>query len=479
MLSHHKSIAVSKTIVGGKLEMENSNVLQEKKNPLTEGDIFPALIRFALPVLGALFLQSLYGAVDLLVVGKFSASSDVSAVSNGAQIMATLTNVLAAFAMGTTVLIGQLTGQKNREEAGRTVGASLVFFSVLGIALSIVMMIFAPQAAHIMKVPREAFPAAVSYLRICGGGICVITWYNLIGSIFRAVGDSRTPLIAVMLACAGNVAGDLLFVAVFHMGAAGAAAATVGSQALSVLLSLRMLAGRQLPFAFRRNMLAWDSARIRKILGIGTPIAIQDFLVSISFLIIQAIVNTLGVTASAGVGVAEKVCGFIMLVPSSFMQSLAAFVSQNIGADRADRAVRGLRYAIFTSLAVGAGLGYLSFFHGGVLTGLFSNDPAVIQAGWDYLRAYAIDCMLTPIFFCFIGFYNGVERTKFVMLQGIVSAFLVRVPVSLLMSRIQPVSLFRIGLATPASSLLQIVLSLIYYHSLKRELKRQHEKKYI
>ena len=136
--------------------MENSNVLQEKKNPLTEGDIFPALIRFALPVLGALFLQSLYGAVDLLVVGKFSASSDVSAVSNGAQIMATLTNVLAAFAMGTTVLIGQLTGQKNREEAGRTVGASLVFFSVLGIALSIVMMIFAPQAAHIMKVPREA-----------------------------------------------------------------------------------------------------------------------------------------------------------------------------------------------------------------------------------------------------------------------------------------------------------------------------------
>jgi putative MATE family efflux protein len=341
------------------------------------------------------------------------------------------------------------------------------------------MMNFAPQAAHIMKVPREAFPAAVSYLRICGGGICVITWYNLIGSIFRAVGDSRTPLIAVMLACAGNVAGDLLFVAVFHMGAAGAAAATVGSQALSVLLSLRMMAGRQLPFAFRRNMLAWDSARIRKILGIGTPIAIQDFLVSISFLIIQAIVNTLGVTASAGVGVAEKVCGFIMLVPSSFMQSLAAFVSQNIGADQANRAVKGLHYAILTSLAVGAGLGYLSFFHGGVLTGLFSNDPAVIQAGWDYLRAYAIDCMLTPIFFCFIGFYNGVGRTKFVMLQGIVSAFLVRVPVSFLMSRIQPVSLFRIGLATPASSLLQIVLSLIYYHSLKRELKRQHEKKYI
>ena len=273
------------------------------------------------------------------------------------------------------------------------------------------------------------------------------------------------------------MAGDLLFVAVFHMGAAGAAAATVGSQALSVLLSLRMLAGRQLPFAFRRDMLRWDSARIRKILGIGTPIAIQDFLVSISFLIIQAIVNTLGVTASAGVGVAEKVCGFIMLVPSSFMQSLAAFVSQNIGADRADRAVRGLRYAILTSLAVGAGLGYLSFFHGGVLTGLFSNDPAVIQAGWDYLRAYAIDCMLTPIFFCFIGFYNGVGRTKFVMVQGIISAFLVRVPVSFLMSRQQPVSLFRIGLATPASSLLQIVLSLIYFRYLGREPTRQQEEK--
>ncbi len=436
-------------------------------NELTQGKIYPALIRFAFPVLAALLLQSLYGAVDLLVVGRFSTSSDVSAVSNGAQIMATLTNVMAAFAMGTTVLLGQKTGQGDRKGAGETVGASIAFFTAAGLALSVILALFAPQTARIMRVPDEAFDAAVSYLRICGGGMLVITWYNLIGSVFRAIGDSRTPLIAVAIACAGNVTGDLLLVAVFHMGAAGAAAATVAAQALSVVLSLWMISRKQLPFAFDRQSVRWNHMLIGKVLGLGTPIAIQDFLVSISFLIILAIVNTLGVTASAGVGVAEKVCAFIMLVPSSFMQSMAAFVSQNYGAGRMDRVRRGLRDAILTSLAIGALMSALSFFRGGVLSGIFSGDPKVIQASWDYLRAYSIDCLLTPVFFCFIGYYNGIGKTRFVMLQGVISAFCVRVPVSFLMSRQVPVSLFHIGLATPASSALQIVLCLLYYRHLK------------
>ena len=404
---------------------------------LTEGRIYPALIRFAFPVLGALFLQSLYGAVDLLVVGRFSTSSDVAAVSNGAQIMTTLTNVMASLAMGTTILLGHRIGQKDREGAGRIIGASIMFFTILGAAASVLLAVFAPGLARIMKVPDEAMAAATAYLRICGGGMLIITWYNLIGSIFRAVGDSVTPLIAVSFACVGNIVGDLLLVGVFHMGAAGAAIATVASQAISVALS--------------------------------TPIAIQDFLVSVSFLVILAIVNTLGVTASAGVGVAEKVCAFIMLVPSAFMQSMAAFVSQNYGAGRMDRAKRGLVYAIATSFAIGVFMCILSFFHGGTLTALFSRDPAVVQAGWDYLKAYAIDCLLTPVFFCFIGFFNGIGKTRFVMVQGIIGSFLVRIPVSFFMSRQRPVSLFHIGLATPASSTLQIILCVSYFVWLRKK----------
>jgi len=435
---------------------------------LTEGSIYPALIRFAFPVLGALFLQSLYGAVDLLVVGRFSTSSDVAAVSNGAQIMTTLTNVMASLAMGTTILLGHRIGQRDRKGAGRIIGASIMFFTILGAAASILLAVFAPGLARIMKVPDEAMTAATAYLRICGGGMLIITWYNLIGSIFRAVGDSVTPLIAVSFACVGNIVGDLLLVGVFHMGAAGAAIATVASQAISVVLSLVLISKKQLPFDFAKNEVRWDGKLTGHLLRLGTPIAIQDFLVSVSFLVILAIVNTLGVTASAGVGVAEKVCAFIMLVPSAFMQSMAAFVSQNFGAGRMDRARRGLIYAIATSFAIGVVMSFVSFFHGGVLTALFSRDPAVVQAGWDYLKAYAIDCLLTPVFFCFIGFFNGIGKTRFVMVQGIIGSFLVRIPVSFFMSRQRPVSLFHIGLATPASSTVQIILCVTYFVWLRR-----------
>lgn len=452
----------------GDFDMAQEN---NQHNSFTEGTIYGPLIRFALPVLGALFLQSLYGAVDLLVVGQFSTAAEVSAVSTGSQIMTTFTNVMAAFAMGTTVLIGQEIGQKRPESAGKTVGTSIVLFSIIGVMLSIIMAFAAPVIASIMQAPEEAFASTVQYIRICGGGMIIIIAYNMIGSIFRGIGDSTTPLIAVFLACIGNILGDLLMVAGFRMGAAGAAIATVVSQGLSVLISLWLISRRKLPFVFHRSFIKRDSRIVRRILKIGTPIALQDFLVSISFLVILAIVNSLGVNASAGVGVAEKVCAFIMLVPSAFSQSMSAFVSQNYGAGKMDRAEKGLLYAVLTSLCLGVAMFFLSFFHGDILAGIFTKDEQVIAAAWDYLKAYAIDCLLTPVFFCFIGFYNGISRTTFVMLQGILSAFCVRIPISWIMSRIQPVSLFRIGLATPASSLLQTILCIIYFLHLRKQRK--------
>lgn len=447
----------------------NKNHSEEKSNTFTQGRIYFPLIRFVFPVLAALFLQSLYGAVDLLIVGHFSSSAEVSAVSTGSQMMQTVTNLAAAFSMGTTVILGQEIGEKKLEEAGKTVGASIVLFTVIGIIVSVAMASCAPLIAGILQAPEEAFRSTTGYIRICGGGMLVIIAYNIIGSIFRGIGDSVTPLIAVAMACVGNIGGDLLTVGVLDLGAEGAAAATVGSQAVSVLLSLFLISRKELSFVFHRSYIREDKKIMKRVIGLGAPIALQDLLVSISFLVILAIVNTLGVTASAGVGVAEKVCSFIMLVPSAFSQSMAAFVAQNYGAGKMERAVTGLKYAILTSFALGILMSILSFFHGGILTGIFSKDPAVVSAGWEYLKAYAIDCLLTPIFFCFIGFYNGVGRTRFVMMQGILSAFCVRVPLSWLMSRLKPVSLFRIGLATPASSLLQIFLCIGYFLYLRRK----------
>ncbi len=448
--------------------MENTGAI--KLNDFTEGPILLPLIRFSIPVLFALLLQAMYGAVDLMVVGRFASSADVSAVATGSNIMMTLTNPLSSFAMGITVLLGQQIGRKETEKAGHTIGAGIVLFALLGLVMTAVLTIFTRPLAVLMHAPAEAFDKTAAYVRICGSGVLVIISYNLLGSIFRGIGDSRTPLMAVAIACLFNIAGDLFLVSVCHLGAAGAAIATVGAQAVSVLLSLFLISRRRLPFAFHVNMIRFRPDICARIIRLGLPLALSDLLVGISFMVIQSIVNSLGLIASAGIGVAEKVCGFIMLVPSSFMQSMAAFTAQNMGAGRQNRAKKALLIGIGLSMCAGIVMFVLNFYRGDLLCSLFSNDPEVVLAGADYLKAYAIDCLLTAVFFVFIGFYNGLGMTRFVMVQGIVSAFLIRIPVSYLMSRLRPVSLFRIGLATPCSSAVQIVMCLVCLYRIRKSL---------
>lgn len=382
----------------------------ERNTTFTEGKILQPLILFAMPVLFALFLQAMYGAVDLLVVGKFASSADVSAVSTGSQIMMTLTNLISSFAMGTTVLLGQLIGCGKKEEGGKAVGTAMVMFAGIALVMTVLLVCFAPQISSIMHAPKEAFDKTAAYVRICGCGMIVIVAYNLIGCIFRGIGDSKMPLFTVAIACVCNIAGDLVLCAGFHTGTAGAACATVFAQVVSVVVSFGFIRKKQLPFVFKKENVRIHKDLLKKMAGLGAPIALQDLLVSISFLIILAIVNSMGVTASAGVGVAEKVCAFIMLISSAFMQSMSAFVAQNYGAGRMDRAKKAL--------------------------------------------------------------YNGIGQTKFVMLQGIAGAFGVRVPVSYLMSIRPDTSLFKIGLATPMSSVVQLLLCLGFMVILNRRARK-------
>ena len=438
----------------------------------TKGRIAGPLVRFALPVLAALFLQTMYGAVDLLVVGQFATAADVSAVSTGSWLMQLVTSFVVGIAMGTTILLGRRIGEGRPEEAGRTIGASITLFAVMAAIITVLMEVFAPLIVCVMQTPEEAVPATLQYLRICSAGTAFIVAYNVLGSVFRGIGNSRMPLISVAIACAVNIVGDVLLVGVFHMAAAGAAIATVAAQALSVLFSLLIIRRQKFPFEFSLKDVRWDAPHMGEVFKLGFPIAFQDLLVSISFLAITAIVNSLGVVPSAGVGVAEKLCGFIMLVPSAFGQAMAAFVAQNIGANEPGRAKRALLCGVGMSLAVGVFMAYFAFFHGDLLARLFARDADVVAAAADYLKAYAIDTLLTSIMFCMVGYFNGCGKTFFVMVQGIVGAFCVRIPVSLAMSRILPVSLFRVGLATPCSSLVQIVLCVGYYLLLRRGEKR-------
>lgn len=437
----------------------------------TEGKIFAPLIRFAGPVLLALLLQTMYGAVDLLVVGQFGTSADVSAVSTGSMVMQTVMVVITGLAMGLTVLVGRKIGEGLREDAGNIIGSGIWLFCVLAVVLSVLMVFAAPSMAKLMQAPVEALDKTISYITICSAGAIFIVAYNLVGSIFRGIGDSVMPLVTVAIACVLNIIGDLVFVALFHMGTAGAAIATVFAQAVSVALSLLLIRRREMPFSLKARAIRPSGKLIRQILILGIPIALQDLLVSISFLAITAIVNSLGLIASAGVGVAEKLCGFVMLVPSAYMQAMSAFVAQNMGAGKPQRAQKALLCGIASSLVVGAVMGYLSFFRGDLLAGLFAKDAAVISAAAEYLKAYAIDCLLTSFLFCFIGYFNGTGNTIFVMLQGIIGSFGVRLPVSWIVCRQAGANLFHIGLATPASSLVQIILCGVFFIITRRKQK--------
>ena len=325
----------------------------KKTKDFTTGSVLGSLIKFAVPVLAAMFLQSLYGGVDLLIVGQFAQTADVSGVATGSQLMHTATTVITGLSMGITVYVAQKIGERKEEEAGRAIGTGILFFIFLGIVISALLVIFTSFLADLLHAPAEAYEQTCSYITVCGYGTLFICLYNLLGAIFRGIGDSKTPLITVMIACICNIIADLVFVAGFGMGATGAAFATIIAQAISVVISLLIIRRKPLPFVFKKEFIKLQPKVLLKELKLGTPIALQDLLVGISFLVIHAVVNSIDVVASAGVGVAEKVCGFIMLVPSSFSQSMSAFVAQNIGAGKNDRALKALKYGIVTSLCVG------------------------------------------------------------------------------------------------------------------------------
>lgn len=441
----------------------------DKTKNLTSGNVLSTLVRFAVPVFAALFLQSLYSGVDLMVVGQFATTADISGVATGSLIVQTVTMVITGLAMGVTIYVGRKIGQRQTEAAGKAIGAAIALFASAAIVVTLIMTVFTHPLANALHTPAEAYTHTIQYIRICGIGMVFVVMYNLVGAVFRGIGDAKTPLMTVCIACVVNIIGDIIFVAVFGLGAAGAAIATIIAQAVSVICSVVVIVKKEMPFEFRKEFIRFDMHYIAKELKLGIPIALQELLVGISFVVIQTVVNSIDVVASAGVGVAEKVCAFIMLIPSAFSQSMSAFVAQNIGAGEEKRAVMALKYGIMSSLSVALFIGSFTFFRGDLLAMIFSKNTAVIYQAHQYLKAYAVDTFFTSFMFCFVGYYNGCGNTMFVMIQGIVGALLVRVPVVLIVSRIPDVSLFQIGLATPASTIVQIVLCLIFYRYIKNK----------
>ena len=425
----------------------------------TQGSILKKLCRFMLPVLGALILQAAYGAVDLLVVGRFGSTSGLSAVSTGSQVLNLVTFVVTQLAMGVTVLIARYIGEKREKEIGAVLGGAAVVFTILAGCLFVLLVLFARPISVLMQAPQEALALTASYVRICGCGILFIVAYNVLSAVFRGLGDSRSPLLFVLVACLVNVAGDLVLVAGLHLDAAGAALATVLAQAVSVGCALAILRRKKLPFTFRKSDVRLNE-QCRRFLAIGLPLALQEVLTQLSFLALCAFVNRLGLAASSGYGVASKIVSFVMLVPSALMQSMASFVAQNIGAGNVKRAKKSM----FTGIAVGVAFGIVMFAlvlrKGDVLAGLFSTDAEVVRRGFEYLRGFAPETIVTAVLFSMVGYFNGSNRTLWVMIQGLIQTLLVRLPLAYYMS-IQPnASLTKIGMSAPVATVVGIVLNI-------------------
>ena len=444
--------------------------MKTDKSDFTQGSILKKLALFMLPVLGALVLQAAYGAVDLLVVGHFGTTSGLSGVSTGSQVLNLVTFVVTQTAMGITVLIGRYLGEKRPELIGSVIGGASVVFALISLVLFVVMVFFSRPIAVLMQAPAEAVDLTSRYIQICGAGIFFIVAYNLLAAIFRGLGDSRSPLIFVLVACIVNIFGDLLLVAVFHLDAAGAAIATVFAQAVSVVCAIVMLLKKDLPFQIKKADFHLNP-QCKKFLQIGLPLALQEFLTQISFLALCAFVNRLGLEASSGYGVACKIVNFAMLIPSSLMQSLASFVSQNVGAGKPKRAKQTLFTGIGIGLVFGAAVFSLVMLKGDLLSSIFTNDAAVIQSAYAYLKGFALETVFAAVLFTFSGYFNGINQTFFVMLQGIIQTLLVRLPLAYFMS-IQPdASLTKIGLAAPVSTAVGVLLSVCYYLYLNKKAK--------
>lgn len=441
----------------------------KEKNDLTEGSVGRNLILFAMPYLLSSFMQTFYGMADLFVVGLYNGSETTTAVSIGSQVMHMLTVIIIGFAMGTTVWIGQCVGARDEKAAADTVGTSAVFFSVFAVLVTAVLLLCTAPIVRVMLTPGEAVAETRTYLTICFAGVPFITAYNVISGIFRGSGDSRRPMYFVAVACVTNIVLDFVFIGACGMGAAGAALGTVCGQAVSVAVSLLVIRRQNLGFRISRQNFRADREVTGRILKVGTPVAMQDGLIQVAFIVITVIANSRGLIVSAAVGIVEKLIGFMFLVPSAFLSAISTITAQNMGADKPERARRSLYYSLIITVSWGLLCTLYSQFLPHTLVGIFTRDAAVLAAGCAYLKSYAFDCAFAAVHFCFSGYFCGDQKSMVSFIHNITAILLVRIPGAWLASRFFPDTLYPMGWAAPLGSLLSALICIGFYAYYRRK----------
>ena len=435
---------------------------------LTNGSVLKNIAYFSLPYLLSYFLQTLYGLADLFIIGQFEGVASTTAVSIGSQVMHMLTVMIVGLAMGSTVCIGQAVGAGNKKHASAAIGNTVTLFMLLSVVITALLLALVRPIVSVMSTPAEAADGTRAYLTICFIGIPFITAYNIISSIFRGLGDSKSPMIFIAVACAANIALDYIFIGAMGLGPAGAALGTTLSQAISVVFSLVVILRRKSGISLERRDLHPQRDTMGRLLRIGVPVAAQDGLIQIAFIVITVIANRRGLDAAAAVGIVEKIISFVFLVPSSMLSTVSALCAQNIGAGKQARAEQTLRYAVIIAVSFGIIIALLTQFISEQAVGLFTPDTVVIMLGGQYLRGYIWDALFAGIHFCFSGYFCACGRSEISFIHNISAIALVRIPGVYLTSKLFPDTLFPMGLATAAGSLLSVIICVIAFALLKK-----------
>ena len=435
---------------------------------LTNGSVLKNIAYFSLPYLLSYFLQTLYGLADLFIIGQFEGVASTTAVSIGSQVMHMLTVMIVGLAMGSTVCIGQAVGAGDKKHASAAIGNTVTLFMLLSVVITALLLALVRPIVSVMSTPAEAADGTRAYLTICFIGIPFITAYNIISSIFRGLGDSKSPMIFIAVACAANIALDYIFIGAMGLGPAGAALGTTLSQAISVVFSLVVILRRKSGISLERRDLHPQRDTMGRLLRIGVPVAAQDGLIQIAFIVITVIANRRGLDAAAAVGIVEKIISFVFLVPSSMLSTVSALCAQNIGAGKQARAEQTLRYAVIIAVSFGIIIALLTQFISEQAVGLFTPDTVVITLGGQYLRGYIWDALFAGIHFCFSGYFCACGRSEISFIHNISAIALVRIPGVYLTSKLFPDTLFPMGLATAAGSLLSVIICVIAFALLEK-----------
>lgn len=440
---------------------------------LTTGSVFKNIVIFSLPYFLSYFLQTLYGLADLFIIGQYEGIASTTAVSVGSQVMHMLTVMIVGLAMGTTVSIGRAVGAGDKKRMSACVGNTVTLFMLVSVVLTAALVLLVDPIVSVMSTPAEAVGGTVRYLTVCFIGIPFITAYNIISSIFRGMGDSKSPMYFIAVACAANIALDYLFIGAMRLGPVGAALGTTLAQALSVLVAFIAIRRRR-SVAVSRGDLHPRRDVMGQILSIGVPVALQDGLIQIAFILITVIANLRGLTDSAAVGIVEKLISFLFLVPSSMLSTVSAIGAQNIGAGDYGRAKQTMWYAIGIAVGFGIIVCILFQFIAEPVVGLFTSDEGVIAAGGQYMHGYIFDCLFAGIHFCFSGYFCACGKSMISFIHNISGVALVRVPGAYLMSKMFPATLLPMGLATAAGSILQVLICIVAYRIICRRGKDVH-----